>query len=172
MPKAQRSVLGRGELHLITSTSYRRQAKLSVEKHRDLLCQLFEELRIKFRFDVVGYVVMPTYFQVLLSEPERESAEEVMLTLRQRFQRRYNVSVRSEEPAWEKGMQDVHVVTPDQIVGALTQMHEAPVKAELAETPTDWEWSSARRYAGLPEGVVTLEPSPDPRVQIAGSKEA
>jgi hypothetical protein len=36
-------------------------------------------------------------------------------------------------------------------------MHEQPVKAGLAASAEEWEWSSARAYAGLPEGVVTVE---------------
>ncbi len=160
-------MLGRGELHWLTSASFRHQPKLEVEKHRDLLSQLLEELRARFRFEIVGYVVMPSAFQVLMSEPERESAESILLTLRQRFQRRYNVSVRSDEPAWEKNISDTHVVSADHIVGCLDGMHQAPVKAGLAETRTDWAWSSARAYAGLPEGVVTVMPSADPRARIS-----
>ncbi len=82
----------------------------------------------------------------------------------QRYQRRYNTSVRLDEPAWEKKFIDKHVVGSEQIQGCLSLMHEAPVKAGLAEKTTDWEWSSARRYAGLPEGVVTVDPVKDPRV--------
>ncbi len=159
-------MLGRGELHWLTSGSFCRQPKLEVEKHRDLLCQLLEELRARFRFEIVGYVVLPSAFQLLMSEPERESAESVVMTLRQRFQRRYNVSVRSDEPAWDKNLSDVHVVGADPIVGCLDGMHRAPVKAGLAETRTDWAWSSARAYAGLAEGVVTVTPSADQRARI------
>jgi hypothetical protein len=39
-------------------------------------------------------------------------------------------------------------------------MHAEPVKAGLALNPEEWEWSSARAYAGLPEGVVTVEQLP------------
>ena len=141
--------------------------KLGVEKHRDLFCQLLEELRHRYQFAIVGYVVMPAFFQLLISDPQRETAESVMLTLRQRYQRRYNVSARSEESAWYKAIADTRVVTADHIVGCLSLIHEAPVKAGLAEKMTDWEWSSARRYAGLPEGVVTVEPSSDPRARIS-----
>ena len=168
MPKARRSVLGKGELHFITCDSYRRLPKLGVEKHRALFCQLLEELRVKFRFEVVGYLVMPTAIQVLISEPERDSAERVMQALRQRYQRRYNVSARSEEPAWEKSLSDTHVVNPDHILACLGTMHQAPVKAGLVGATTDWEWSSARRYAGLPEGVVTVEPFADERARVLG----
>jgi putative transposase len=166
MPRPRKPVLGKGELHFITSTCLRHQEKLGLEKHRDLLCQLLEQLRVKYRFNIVGYVVMPSNFHILLSEPEMETAEEVIMTLRQRFQRRYNTSVRLDESAWEKKIADKHVVGADQIVGTLSFMHEAPVKAGLAIHPSDWEWSSARRYAGLPEGVVTVEPTDDPRAKL------
>lgn len=167
MPKTQRTVLGKGEFHWITCACFRHQAKLGVEKHRNLLCQLLEELRSKYRFEIAGYVVMPTALQLLMTEPGRETAETVLLLLKQRYQRRYNTSVRSDEPAWEKVIADTHVVTADHMVGALNLMHHAPLKAGLVEKMTDWEWSSARRYAGMPEGVVTIEPFVDERAAIA-----
>jgi putative transposase len=166
MPKPRKSVLGKGELHFITCSSHLHQAKLGAEKHRDLFCQLLEQLRAKYRFNIIGYVIMPSAFHVLLSEPETETVETLILTLRQRYQRRYNTSARSDEPAWEKAIADKHIVGADQIVSCLSFMHQAPVKAKLAEKPTDWEWSSARRYAGLPEGVVTLDPTTDPRAVV------
>jgi putative transposase len=81
-----------------------------------------------------------------------------MQMLRQRFGRRYNTSARTDEQVWETRYSDVHVFAADHIAERLNFMHQAPVKAGLAEAATDWEWSSARRYAGMPEGVVTIEP--------------
>ena len=159
MPKPRKKILGKGGLHFITSASFHRQEKLGTEKHRSLICQLLEELRNKYRFKIVGYVVMPAFIQMLLSEPGAETVETVVLALRQRYQRRYNVSARSDEPAWEKTFSDVHVVNVDRILGCLSLMHEAPVKAGLVEEPSDWEWSSARRYLGMPEGVVSINPA-------------
>jgi putative transposase len=168
MPIVRKPVLGRGELHFITCSSFRHLPKLGLEKHRDLFCQLLEQLRVKYRFKVVGYVVMPASFEVLMSEPEMDTAETVILALRQRYQRRYNTSARSDEPAWERAIADKHVMGADRIVSSLSLMHQAPVKAGLAAQATDWEWSSARRYAGLPEGVVTLEPFAEGGAQQAG----
>ncbi|MFT4113995.1 hypothetical protein [Silvibacterium sp.] len=157
MPKPQKIVRGKGELHLVSCNCFLREPKLGQEKHRDLFCQLLEQLRHKFRFRILGYVVMPTGFHLLLSTPENETTEETIATLRQRYQRRYNTSARTDDPAWDKAITVKHIVSPDQIVSAVRFMNEAPVKANLVETETDWEWSSARSYAGLPEGVVTVE---------------
>jgi putative transposase len=159
MPRGQKQVYGKGELHFITCTCFRRQPKLGVEKHRDLFVQLLEEIRVKFRFNVVGYVVMPTNFHLLMSEPGIDTADNSIQMLRQRYGRRYNTSARTDEQVWETPYADVHVFDADHIAERLNFMHQAPVKAGLVETATDWEWSSARSYAGLPEGVVTVVPA-------------
>jgi putative transposase len=158
MPRGQKQVYGKGEYHFVTCSCFRRQAKLGVEKHRDLFVQLLEEVRIKFRFNVAGYVVMPTHFHLLMSEPGVDTADNSIQTLRQRYGRRYNTSARSDEQVWETPYADIHAFGAEHIAERLNFMHQAPVKAGLAETPTDWEWSSARHYAAMPEGVVTIVP--------------
>jgi len=158
MPKGQKQVYGKGELHFATCNFFRRQPKMALEKHRDLFVQLLEEVRVKFRFNVVGYVAMPTHFHLLMSEPGIDTADNSIQTIRQRFGRRYNASARTDEQVWETRYADLHVFGADGILARLNFMHQAPVKAGLVEQATDWEWSSARRYAGLPEGVVTMEP--------------
>ena len=158
MPKGQKQIYGRGELHFVTSTFFHHQTKLAIVKHRDLFVQLLEEVRVKFRFRVVGYVAMPTNFHLLMSEPGIDTADNSVSTLRQRFGRRYNTSARTDEQVWETRYADTHVFGADHIAERLNFMHQAPVKAGLVALATDWEWSSARHYAGMPEGVVTVEP--------------
>jgi putative transposase len=128
-----------------------------MEKHRNVFVRLLEELRVKFRFSVVGYVVMPDHFRLLMAEPAVDTAANSIEMLRQRYQRRYNTSARSTEQVWESRYSDMHVFGAERIAAQLDLMHREPVKAGLVENATDWEWSSARSYAGLPEGVATVE---------------
>jgi putative transposase len=128
-----------------------------MEKHRDVFVRLLEEVRVKFRFKVIGYVVMPDHFRLLMMEPSVDTAANSVDMLLQRYQRRYNTSARSTEQVWESRYSDVHVFGRDRIAAQLEAMHNEPVKAGLAASPTDWEWSSARFYSGLPDGVVTVE---------------
>jgi hypothetical protein len=51
-------------------------------------------------------------------------------------------------------------VGADAVAATLASMHAEPVKAGLVVSSQEWEWSSARAYAGLPEGVVTVEQVP------------
>jgi putative transposase len=158
MPKKDERVYGKGHLHLITCTCYQKQPKLEMEKHRDVFVRLLEELRVKFRFGVTGYIVMPDHFSLLMVEPAIDTAANSIDMLRQRYQRRYNNSARSVEQVWESRYSDVHVQGAERIETQLNFMHQQPVKAGLAESAIEWEWSSARYYAGLlPDGVVTVE---------------
>jgi putative transposase len=157
MGRRQEPVYGKGHLHLITCSCYWKEPKLGQEKHRYLFARLLEELRVKFRFGIVGYVIMPDHFHLLMAEPEVDTAANSIDMLLQRYQRRYNTSARSTEQVWEKPYSDTHVFGQERIAAQLETLHQAPVKAGLVENATDWEWSSARAYAGLPEGVVTVE---------------
>lgn len=160
MPKLREAVYGKGHLHLITCTCFQKQPKLGVEKHRNVFVRLMEELRVKFRFAIVGYVVMPDHFRLLMREPEIDTAANAVEMLQGRYRRRYNSSARSDEQVWEIRSSDTHIVGADAIAATLASMHAEPVKAGLASSPEEWEWSSARAYAGLPEGVATIEQVP------------
>src|SRR5580698_6245199 len=160
MPKFREAVYGKGHLHLIACTCFQKLPKLAEEKHRDVFVRLLEELRVKFRFAIVGYVVMPDHFRLLMREPEIDTAANAVETLQARYRRRYNNSARSDEQVWERRCSDTHIVGTEAVATSLASMHAEPVKAGLVSSSDEWEWSSARAYAGLPEGVVTVEQLP------------
>src|SRR5581483_12098143 len=50
---------------------------------RDVFLRIFEQLRRKYRFEVVGYLVMPEHFHVLIGEPEIGTPSTVLQVLKQ-----------------------------------------------------------------------------------------
>jgi REP element-mobilizing transposase RayT len=79
---------GAGYLHFITTSCYQRRALLGSRKNRDLFLKVLEQVRRRYRFVVVGYVVMPEHVHLLLGEPERSNPSVVMQALKQGFARR------------------------------------------------------------------------------------
>ena len=55
----------------ITSICYRRQPLLGSVRNRNLFLRVLDEVRRRYDFVVVGYVVMPEHIHLLLSEPKR-----------------------------------------------------------------------------------------------------
>jgi REP element-mobilizing transposase RayT len=81
MPPRLRRYYGAGYLHFITTSCYRRQPLLRNPRDRDLFLSVLEQVRRRYRFVLVGYVVMPEHIHLLVSEPERANPSVVMQAL-------------------------------------------------------------------------------------------
>jgi len=57
---------GAGDLHFITCSCYRRQLLPSTPRRRDLLLTVLEQVRKRYQFVVVGYVIMPEHIHLLI----------------------------------------------------------------------------------------------------------
>ena len=88
MPTGLHRSYGSGYLHFITTSCYQRLPLLGKPENRDLFLEVFEQVRRRYRFVVVGYVVMPEHVHLLVSEPERGDLSLVMQVLKQGFARR------------------------------------------------------------------------------------
>ena len=160
---------GAGDLHFITCSCYRRQPWLGAARRRDLFLTVLEQVRRRYQFVVVGYVVMPEHIHLLLSEPQWKTPSTVMQALKIGFARRVLTQVkRRSHPAqaalfelgarhvWQKRFYDFNVWTSRKRAEKLTYMHENPVKRGLVAAPELWRWSSDRAYAFGEHGPVTV----------------
>ena len=66
MPIKLHRYYGAGYLHFITTSCYQRRPLLGSDRNRDLFLQILEQVRRRFQFVVVGYVVMPEHVHLLL----------------------------------------------------------------------------------------------------------
>src|SRR5262249_12996243 len=88
MPWGLHRYYGAGHLHFITCSCYRRLPLLGIAKRRDLFLEILEQVRQRYQFVVVGYVVMPEHFHLLISEPQERTPSTVMQALKLGFARR------------------------------------------------------------------------------------
>jgi hypothetical protein len=59
MPWGLRRHYGTGSLHFITWSCYKRKPLFGSPARRDLVLTALESIRVRYRFAVIGYVVMP-----------------------------------------------------------------------------------------------------------------
>ena len=129
MPKGQRRVYGKGELHFITCVCYQQQPKLAAEKHRALFLQLLDQVAAKFGIEVRGVALLPDRFHLLMTEPAIDTADNAIDMLRHRYGRRYNNSARTDEQVWETKWTDVHVVGAEALEARLRFLENANATA-------------------------------------------
>jgi putative transposase len=185
MPPRLHRYYGADYLHFITTSCYQRFPWLDHASSRDLFLQTLEQVRRRYRFVVVGYVVMPEHVHLLLSEPERGNPSIVMQVLKQGFARKLLRELRAphssqQGPRWETAIAEGHiwqrrfydfvVSTEHKRVEKLRYMHRNPVERGLVLEPGQWVWSSYRDYAhGQCGPVLVNEQRPaELKVRVAG----
>ena len=160
---------GNGDLHFITSSCYRRQTWLGTTRRRDLFLTVLEQVRRRYQFVVVGYVVMPEHIHLLISEPQDRTPSTAMQALKLAFARRVLGPIRqrrnssqgllfehSPQHIWQKGFYDFNVWSARKRIEKLRYLHRNPVKRGLVESPELWRWSSHRAYAFGESGPVRV----------------
>jgi hypothetical protein len=62
---------GRKELHFITFSCYQRRPLLNGVRAKTVFVKILEEVRTRYQFSLVGYVLMPEHVHLLIGEPVR-----------------------------------------------------------------------------------------------------
>jgi len=166
-----RRYCGAHHLHFMTWSCYRRQPLLRSATNRDSLLDILEQVRRKYQFVVLGYVVMPEHVHLLMSEPESGNPSDVMGT-QTAFGARFAPQAqaarppaghapcrRGPHPILQVRFYDFNVWTAKKRVEKLNYMHQNPVKRGLAMEPEDWRWSSFRFYSLGETGRVVVNES-------------
>jgi putative transposase len=127
---------------------------------------VLEQVRQRYRFVVLGYVVMPEHFHLLVSEPQRGNPSTVMQALKLGFARRVLLPRHPAQPmlwetsfprhVWQRRFYDFNVWSERKRIEKLRYMHRNPVKRGLVAAPGHWRWSSFRAYALGEIGTVRI----------------
>jgi putative transposase len=160
---------GAGDLHFISCSCYRRQPLLGSPRRRNLFLNVLEQMRKRYAFVVVGYVVMPEHIHLLISEPQDKNPSVVMQALKLGFARRVLAQQRRRrhrsqaslfeyvpQHVWQKRFYDFNVWTARKRVEKLRYMHRNPVQRGLVASPELWRWSSFRAYFFGEAGPVAV----------------
>src|SRR5579863_5177575 len=149
---------GQHHLHFITCSCYRRKPLLGTARKRDVFLKILDGVRTRYRFLLVGYVVMPEHIHLLISEPKIGTPSTAMQVLKQRVSRLLRRKVRRRIPNqlalwqdapvkelrsfWQRRFYDFNVWSRKKHIEKLHYMHMNPVKRGLVSAPQLWKWSS------------------------------
>jgi len=141
-----------GDFHFLTFSCFHRLAYLGSAEARDLFEAALERIRLRYRFVVAGYVVMPEHVHLLVSEPREGTLAQAIQALKLSVTKR-----RTERPFWQARYYDFNAHSSEKTSEKLRFMHRNPVVRGLVSSPEDWPWSSYRHYATGERGTVEIE---------------
>jgi putative transposase len=175
MPKGLTRRYGQGHLHFITCSCYRRLPLFASARAKNLFVMVLGEVRDRYEFALVGYVVMPEHIHLLISESAKGTPSTVMQVLKQRvsqrLRRKPRISMTSRQlklpfrevhdflaQFWQPRFYDFNLWNQKKFVEKLHYMHLNPVKRRRVSHPKDWPWRSFSFYARKENGLVRIDP--------------
>ncbi|HKM84479.1 MAG TPA: transposase [Candidatus Acidoferrum sp.] len=177
MPKGLKRYYGRGHLHFLTFSCYRRLPLLKTMRARNLFVRELARVRAEYGFLLVGYVVMPEHVHLLMSEPTKGTPSTVLQMLKQRVSQKMRRKPRNacekqlrlafpeprEAPRcfWQPRFYDFNVYTNAKKREKLEYMHCNPVTRGLVRHPKDWPWSSWAFYTKGEPGRIGIDIVPE-----------
>ena len=133
---------GRKELHFITFSCYQRRPSLSSLRAKTVFVKILREVRKRYSFALVGYVLMPEHVHLLIGEPVKISPSKVLQVLKQRVspamrkRKRQNLSQQLQFPFprdphgalrfWQRRFYDFNVYSRGKVTEKLNYMHANP----------------------------------------------
>ena len=164
---------GRGDLHFITFSCYRRRPLLGTPRARYQFVKILDQVRSRHHMQLIGYVVMPEHVHLLLSEPERGNPSKVLQVLKQGVSRALRKRPRKSSTAqltlrfapaqpdapafWQRRFYDFNVWSEKKLKEKLDYMHRNPVERKLVLHPKDWAWSSWSHYKKRETGLIWID---------------
>ena len=161
---------GGNHLHYLTTSTYRRARIFDSERLKRRFIATLADLRTELGFRIVGYVLMPEHFHLLLwpspnanpsqimQKLEGRTARFILKTLREnaghpwckrmlaRLTLPSTVHDEAHFRAWQRRFYDMNIWTENKQLEKLDYMHNNPVKRRLVKEPGEWPWSSWRFY--------------------------
>jgi putative transposase len=153
MPTGLKRYYGKGHLHFITFSCYRRLPLLKSIRSRDVFVQELAKIRAQMDFRLIGYVVMPEHVHLLINEPQKGTPSTVLQKLKQcvsrKLRRRGKRISTAQVPLqfqgkgealhsfWQDRFYDFNVYSKGKKIEKLNYMHANPVIRGLVQHPKD-----------------------------------
>ena len=166
-----------GHAHFLTFSCFQRQPFLRDDSVCQVLISSLNEARQLEQFDLWAYVLMPEHVHLLIM-PRHETYEiaSILRRIKEPVARRVLAVWKHTEPAllsrtvdstrgpvdrrfWQPGGGfDRNILSLDAIGKTIEYIEWNPIRRELAATPEEWKWSSARARAGVMDVPLAIDP--------------
>lgn len=169
-----------GHAHYLTYSCLHRWALLASDLARRWVIEAIETGRLRHHFGVYAYVIMPEHMHLLVRPPrETYDLSRFLYDLKRPVSCKARKRLRGTgEIQWLKkltvkrgsrtvfrfwqpgGGFDENITQLKALRKIAEYIHANPVRRGLVNERTDWEWSSARFWAGYEDALLEMDPWP------------
>jgi putative transposase len=170
-----------GHLQFITTSTYRRVPVFLNPAYCQLFVDALRAVRSKIGFLLIGWVLMPDHFHVLVQPGLDQSTSNIVKEVKQRsafailealrdqsdvassrallrsLRLPATVHSRAHNRLWQRRFVPFNVFTEKKRLQKLDYMHANPVMRRLVSSPAEWVWSSWRFYYLEDRSVLEMD---------------
>lgn len=170
-----------GQLQFITTSTYRRSRLFTCQRFCWTFVETLRQVRQETGFLLIGWVLMPEHFHVLIKpepaeatvrfmqKPKKRSAQQIIAALSRNQDRprcrallsrlRLPLTVHNDSyyRVWQRRYVPFNVFSEKKRIEKLNYMHNNPGKRRLVSSPDQWPWSSFRFYYLNDPSVLTMD---------------
>lgn len=171
-------------MHFISSSTYRRARVFDSESFRHIFARSLGEVRDRLRFRLIGYVLMPEHFHLLLWPEAQHNPSDIVRSLKVRTAMAILGALRKaggegwsgrmlscltlpptvHAPAtgrvWQRRFYDMNIRSEKKLLEKLAYIHNNPVKRRLVDSADQWPWSSFRHYFLGDDSILKMDHMP------------
>lgn len=125
--------------YFTTFSTWQRLRLFQVHSNATLMAETLMHYRNQGRYALHAYVVMPDHVHALITPAPDVSLEKAIQLMKGGFSFR----LKSRSEVWERGHFDKRVSDRNAYAACLNYIHHNPVVARIAETDSDYPFSSA-----------------------------
>jgi putative transposase len=168
-----------GQARCLTFSCFHRYRFLEKDRTRQWFLEALQAARTQWGFALWAYVLMPEHVHVLLCpRPGDPNLTGILRDLKEPVGRKGIAFLKEHAPEWLARVTvgegnrirhrfwqpgagyDRNVIQMATVRHEIEYLHANPVRRGLAALPVDWEWSSARWYAGMRPVLLDMDPLP------------
>ena len=170
-----------GELQFITASTYCRAPLFLSDRFRSVFVEALAATRQKIEFLLIGWVLMPEHFHLLLKPEPADATRQIIKRLKEETARRILEALRENQKypwcrkmqerlrlppsvhdeshyrVWQRRFYPFNVYSKKKRLEKLDYMHNNPVQRGLVKEPGDWPWSSWRFYFAQDASVMAMD---------------
>ncbi len=176
LSKRRRTYNSPGDAHELTISCFKRMPLLRTSRSKAWFADSVGAALKRFDFQCWAFVIMPEHVHLIVfpNNPEYD-VDSFRRALKARVTKTALEYLRQHKPNglqrvqvrpgtyrfWQDGPGfDRNLFSPKAIRQAIEYLHANPVRRGLAEAAIEYEWSSARQYAGLSPGPLRVDVCP------------
>ena len=160
----------------LTFSCYHRYPLLKSDRTREWSIEALESARSLCRFDLWAYVLMPDHVHLLIYPTGADaSISQILRKIKEPVARRAIAFLKHQSGRWLSrltvhegqrvrrrfwqpgGGYDRNIDNSRTLNRVIDYIHANPVRRGLCERAEDWEWSSARWYAGIGPAKIDMD---------------